>query len=72
MHSQMDGIRMPSVAKRILLFVAAVSMAALGMYLVGFGIGASSIAMQVGGVVALLVAVACLYFAAVDPWEDRG
>jgi hypothetical protein len=63
---------MPSVAKRILLFVAAVSIAALGMYLVAIGIGASSIAMQVGGGVALLVAVACLYFAAVDPWEDRG
>jgi hypothetical protein len=56
---------MPSVAKRILLLVAAVSMAALGMYLVGVGIGAGSIAMQGGGGVAMVAAVACLYFAAV-------
>ncbi len=63
---------MPSVAKRIVLFVAAVSMAALGMYLVGIGIGASSIVMQEGGGVALLVAVTSLYFAAVDPGNDRG
>jgi hypothetical protein len=56
---------MSSVAKRIVFLVAAVSMAALGMYLVGVGIGSGSIVMQGGGGVALLVAVTCLYFAAV-------
>jgi hypothetical protein len=63
---------MPSVAKRILLLVAAVSMAALGMYLVGIGIGAGSFAMQGGGGAAMVVAVGCPFFATVDPWNDRG
>jgi hypothetical protein len=63
---------MPSVAKKIVLLLAAVALAALGMYLVGRGLRAESIMLEGGGGGALVVAMACLYFAAVDPWTDRG
>jgi hypothetical protein len=47
-------------------------MAALGMYLVGRGIGTGSIMLQGGGGFVVVVAIACLFFAAVDPSKDRG
>jgi hypothetical protein len=63
---------MPSVAKKIVLLLAAVALAALGMYLVGRGLRAESIMLEGGGGCALVVAMACVYVAAIDPWEDRG
>jgi hypothetical protein len=60
------------VAKRIVLFLAAVALAGLGIYLVGRGIAAESIMLEGAGGVAMIVAVICLFFAAVDPSTDRG
>jgi hypothetical protein len=54
------------VAKRIVLFLAAVTLAAVGLYLVGRGIGAQSIMQQGGGGVVIIAAITCLFFAAVD------
>jgi uncharacterized protein (DUF697 family) len=62
---------MPSVAKKIVLLLAAVALATLGMYLVRRGLRAESIMLDGSGG-ALVVAMACVYFAAVDPWKDRG
>jgi len=56
---------MPSVANRVVLLLVAVSVAALGIYLVARGIGTGSIAQQGGGGGAVLVAIVFLYLAAV-------
>ena len=73
LHPPKNGaLDTPSVAKKIIPLLAAVAPATLGMYLVARGLRAESIMLEGGGGCALVVAMACVYFAAVDPWKDRG
>jgi hypothetical protein len=61
----------PSVTKKIVLLLAAIALAAIGLYSVARGIAAGSIMLDVGGGGALIVGVICLFFAAVGPSTDR-
>jgi hypothetical protein len=55
------------VATRIALLLTAISLAALGMHVIGRGTEAGSIMVQACGGGLACVAVACLYVAEVEP-----